>query len=78
MPWSTLTEIDEMITAVKGAITAVLTGGRSYQLNTGHGVMQVTRENLSELRALLAELENDRREFTGAAENDVFSWQVGP
>ena len=70
MPWASITEIVEMIAAVKG--------GRSYQLNTGHGVMQVSRENLSELRAFLAELENERRDLMGESESDVFSLQVGP
>jgi len=43
------TIIDNHITA----INTVLTGGKSYTLNDGQGIMQVTRETLNKLNQSL-------------------------
>jgi hypothetical protein len=57
--------LDERITATKAAIvaheaaiTAVVGGAQTYQLDSGQTRMMVTRANLSSIRAALEELEN--------------------
>lgn len=57
-------EITTMLTEIKAAISAALLG-KSYELNTGQSLQKVTRQDLPNLRALLAEYEGRLDEFTG-------------
>jgi hypothetical protein len=48
---------------VRAAITAILTGSQSYRLDTSQNSAQVTRANLSDLRLLRRELQNELAEL---------------
>lgn len=50
----TIAELDTIIAEHKAAISAVLTSGRQYSLNTGHGQQSVSRSDLPTLRKSLA------------------------
>jgi hypothetical protein len=45
----TAAEIQEILDAIKAAILVVASGGKSYTLNDGQGIMSVTRTTMTEL-----------------------------
>lgn len=70
-------EVETILDNIKAAIVTVTTGGKSYSLNDGQGVMSVTRSTLSELNTAAEYWQNILDDITSDGSGDIVSMEVG-
>jgi len=61
----TATEIQALLDSLTAAMLVVTTGGKSYSLNDGQGIMTVTRSTLKELNTSYDFWANKLSDLTG-------------